>query len=552
MKLESSVATFFDRIAVRGIWRKLLVFSLAATLIPSLTMGWLYYDSSRQLVEARITEELRRITDHSTLEIDLWLSSRSYELSAGAAELARQDPSDDQALLRALAEVSHRNPEQRALWMLGPDGEELASTSGEPLADRIPEHWLRADSDGPLVGEPTLNVGDGSLTLMMAEPVQGEAGRTGLLVASMDFQVVQRILAALESREGTELYLAYESGYVISTSGLPGDDSRQLRLDAAAAELLFAEEARQHRFVGIRGTRVIGMVRPVTLAGWGVVAEREQAVAYAELARLRWSVVVITAIMLAVVGAVAYMLSIMLVRPLRRLTAGAEAVARGDFDVQLPVTSRNETGYLTRVFNDMVERLRETQDELAAKNRALQEKNRRLHALSITDGLTGLFARKYLSEILVQELSRARRYGHELAVLMIDIDHFKAYNDSYGHPVGDEALVHVSEVYRECLRNSDYAARWGGEEFLLMLPETGPSEAVYTAERIRRRVAESTRESLPRPVTVSIGVASFPEHGDDADSVIEAADEALYRAKHDGRNRVQLSNRNARPSIVRG
>jgi diguanylate cyclase (GGDEF)-like protein len=123
---------------------------------------------------------------------------------------------------------------------------------------------------------------------------------------------------------------------------------------------------------------------------------------------------------------------------------------------------------------------------------------------------------------------------------MIDVDHFKKYNDTYGHPAGDDVLVKIASILKESVRSVDYAARYGGEEFLLILTETPLDGALEVAERIRTSVTEDTfgSDNEKVEITVSIGVAEFPENGDRSESIIASADAALYKAKRRGRNRV--------------
>ena len=168
----------------------------------------------------------------------------------------------------------------------------------------------------------------------------------------------------------------------------------------------------------------------------------------------------------------------------------------------------------------------------------------RLEKLAITDSLTGLLNRRALTERLSAELDRARRYDLVLTLLMIDLDHFKSINDTHGHLVGDEVLRDVSGILQKEVRTVDIAARFGGEEFVVVLPETGEDGAITFAERVRVRIAErpvATGDgSEPLRITVSIGVAAFPSPGiDEVDDLIARADEALYRAKAEGRNRVR-------------
>jgi two-component system cell cycle response regulator len=172
-----------------------------------------------------------------------------------------------------------------------------------------------------------------------------------------------------------------------------------------------------------------------------------------------------------------------------------------------------------------------------------QADKQRLEILARTDPLTQTHNRRALMERLTSELERARRYGLTLSLLMVDLDHFKLVNDTYGHPVGDEALRITARVLQREARTVDLVSRYGGEEFVVMLPETGEEGAVAVAERIRIRIAEQAilpGESYDKArVTVSIGVAAVPsERVTTPEDLLSLADEALYRAKAEGRNRV--------------
>jgi len=271
------------------------------------------------------------------------------------------------------------------------------------------------------------------------------------------------------------------------------------------------------------------------------VAEIGREEAYAQTLRIRNVTLLTVAGLVVGIGVLAYLLGLTMVRPLTRLTAGASEVAAGDLNVDLPVVTHGEVGHMTRVFNDMVARLRQGREELAATNAALSQKNQELQELSITDGLTGLYNRKHLMETLTAEVARAGRLKHPFAVLMVDIDRFKRYNDTYGHLAGDQLLSRIPTLFKEATRNIDYVARYGGEEFLVILHEVGADGALQVAERIRARVAAEMFPPAGQPVTVSIGVATFPEHGDSPEAIVTSADGALYEAKRGGRNRVVVA-----------
>jgi diguanylate cyclase (GGDEF)-like protein len=196
--------------------------------------------------------------------------------------------------------------------------------------------------------------------------------------------------------------------------------------------------------------------------------------------------------------------------------------------VDVPVSGGGELSQLARVFNDMVRRLRESREEL--------EKT------SVTDALTGLANRRRLTTELEREVRRSDRHGRSFAVLMLDVDRFKRFNDTYGHPAGDTVLQRLAGILRDNARDVDTVARYGGEEFLVILPESAAPGAALVAERLREGMEQErfTPEAggAEVSVTVSIGYAVFPEHARTPEALIEAADQALYRSKEGGRNRV--------------
>ena len=163
---------------------------------------------------------------------------------------------------------------------------------------------------------------------------------------------------------------------------------------------------------------------------------------------------------------------------------------------------------------------------------------------SIRDPLTGLFNRRYMEETLERELRRAARSDHSVGVIMLDLDHFKSFNDTFGHEAGDVLLRAVGELLRSKVRGEDVACRYGGEEFVLILPEMSGETIVRRAEELRealKRLHVSHRNQSLGGITLSAGVAVFPKHGDNGESLVRVADEALYDAKAGGRDRVILA-----------
>jgi diguanylate cyclase (GGDEF)-like protein/PAS domain S-box-containing protein len=167
-----------------------------------------------------------------------------------------------------------------------------------------------------------------------------------------------------------------------------------------------------------------------------------------------------------------------------------------------------------------------------------------LEEMATRDPLTGLFNRREMSRVLEEELDRARRYQRPMAVLWVDFDHFKDVNDTFGHAAGDSVLRSISRLLLGSVRSVDAIGRFGGEEFVIVLPEMDLEEAQDTAERLRRKVAEKPQplgNGQEVPLTISVGVAVYPDHGQTAPTLCAAADKAMYLAKQRGRNCVAMA-----------
>jgi diguanylate cyclase (GGDEF)-like protein len=287
--------------------------------------------------------------------------------------------------------------------------------------------------------------------------------------------------------------------------------------------------------------------------------------------------------------------------PVTRIIPVIMVTALNEIEDKIKATEAGADDFISKPFNKLelltrvksLLRIKQLHDELNAKVRELEQARERLRQLAITDGLTGLYNHRYFKEHLEQELNRARRHQLRVSVVMIDIDHFKKFNDTYGHPAGDFILRSIARLLKENIRKIDLAARYGGEEFCLVLVETNKKAAGVAAEKVRRLVEAhhfgSPRDFLSGPasapdspvvnwssapvhgeltttasnggaaeemkeqrsaswerfelngqITISMGVATFPDDASELDQLIEIADQRLYTAKQKGRNRVVI------------
>jgi diguanylate cyclase (GGDEF)-like protein len=377
--------------------------------------------------------------------------------------------------------------------------------------------------------------------MTVAVPLKTANGRfLGVLAATINFGSMEAVLRQWAQGQTRHLYVVKADGTRLLSSLLVPQPVLTTKLPEEATRTFFGGETGELQQMSYENLEVLAVMQRVPRLEWGVVAEKNYEDAYRALVEIRNVALVSTAWLLLGVGLLAYLLSLTIIGPLTRLTEGAARVAGGDLSVEIATDPPREIGRLATMFNTMVAYLREAQQELTSVNLALNERNQSLETLSATDVLTGLHNRRRMRDALNAEVARHQRNGRSFSILMVDVDHFKKYNDTYGHPEGDVLLKKVGEILKSSLRTNDFAARYGGEEFLILLPDQDQKGAVEVAERIRQRIAVETEDQANRrkAVTVSQGVATFPESGRTADLLLTNADAALYRAKNNGRNCV--------------
>ena len=227
-------------------------------------------------------------------------------------------------------------------------------------------------------------------------------------------------------------------------------------------------------------------------------------------------------------------------KPIVGLATTARNIGEGDFDSRTNVHSNDEIGDLAKSLNKMAKNL---QDTMASRNELIFEVEQRkkaeekLQILSTTDALTGADNRRAFNDKLHTNIGRAKRHNEPLSLLLLDIDHFKKVNDSYGHDVGDMVLKTFVRAVTECIRQEDIIARWGGEEFTILLPQTGKDAALQQAERLREQISLYDFPTVGH-MTASIGHTELQDQ-DTPDSLVKRADNALYQAKEGGRNIVK-------------
>lgn len=497
-----------------GIRAKVFYLVLLATLLPTVLVGTSAYWTARDVLTEKLSERLTTRASLAAASISEWFQERGHDASVFAN--SNLVTSGDPSLIEAyLVEVRGRFPMYSTLAVVDTQGRRVASVG------RIRELGL-VDTN------LALEWSEDAPALLIRSPIRESGGAIiGTFVMSCDFESLRTELFDEGASERLILLSPDESEDRVVMAQPP--DASLPRVSSYAADENTLSERRDPS-----GSRTLATARSLDVPGLDerliVHVETERRAAFAAVDELRNRVVAISAVVAIFVIALAFGLGVSLTRPLESLTVGVQAVSNGDYTLELPVRTRDEIGYLTEVFNHMTAALKQSYD--------------RLEHLSTTDELTRLVNRRQLRTALASTLQRAKRSEAPFSLIMLDIDHFKAFNDKFGHIKGDELLSKLGAFLLKSLRATDTAARYGGEEFLIILPETELEAAKEKAQSIRAGFSEIC--DGPRKATLSLGVAAWPRDGDAGEEVLDAADRALYSAKKQGRDRVVVARKRAR------
>ncbi|HEU4996808.1 MAG TPA: diguanylate cyclase [Gemmatimonadaceae bacterium] len=532
---------------LHSIRARILALAVLGTLFPAGIALGVAYSQNRRAREEKVTQELVSQSSQTARAMGAWLKERVLDLRvfASSDEVSNSlgkssNPVLANRLREYLRSLHERFTDFDQLLVLDSQGHVLATSAAEARQVDLPADWQKTlRQQNQLIGKAywdTSRAGRSAKSggrLMLAVPVIRADGRPlGAFAAELSLTPVQAQLREYSPDTTSMIYLAGLDGALIASSKGVSRAMLRTTLDGRVLEELTRHDNKAASYESVAGVDVVGTMKRVPQIPWMVVAEMPSAATFRAVRHFRNVALMVVVALLVVVGASAYWLGLKIVRPLESLAKGAAEVSLGDLNVDLPSTGDGEVAVLTGVFNGMVKRLREGREEL--------------ERLSVTDGLTGLSNHRSLRQRLHEEVVRSTRNKHEFSVIMVDVDHFKSYNDAFGHPAGDAVLKRVATLLKDSARAVDCVGRYGGEEFAALLPETDSAGALEVAERMRSRVEA---ERFPeRHVTVSIGVATFPENADQADTIVSVADAALYEAKRSGRNRVVSAAKPQKPA----
>jgi diguanylate cyclase (GGDEF)-like protein len=542
---------------------KLVAVILLCALVPVLGIGAYLMRLNQRTLGEKVSETLDSHLLRKGAALNLWMGERLKEAARWSASFVVYEgleslsgpaasPRAQRDLVEYLESLLGHYRVYESLFIVDPQGAVVAATRDEQLED-----WMLAllpansSATATIVSPVRMSTYLGRPTMVILQPVapglEGRGRVIGYFVLRLDLRELETLLTEDATAETPAAWLLDPHGGVIARAGKISDNPG----DPFPVDV--AEATRRANVLErtINGVSTVIALRPADPPPAGYLAATvESSVAYGALRRSQERILASGLAAILIIIVISYVASRGILRPISLLSQGAKRVAGGDLDVYLPVRGRDEIADLTLAFNDMANKIREgrerleaAHDELARTNEGLKAANRALETLAITDGLTSLYNHRHFQDSLEKELRRCEEQGRPLSLILIDIDHFKAFNDRWGHQEGDAALRRVAAQVMKGIRPSDMAFRYGGEELVVLMPACAKAQAAEVAEKLRLAV----RDSAQRPgrfgdrLTVSIGVAAFPEDGAAPRALVDTADAALYTAKAEGRDRVTVA-----------
>lgn len=551
--------------AERSLVSQILVLALALFGGLALALALIFGGAFREHARARTSAEIQTIAASAVQMLSDGLAERSREISVMVrSSTLWREGLDSPGVVALLGRARAVSPNSLWIGVANTQGVVVTATDGLLQGQSVAARpWFRSGLEGPYLGDvhpaallephlPSLPSGEPLRFLDFAAPVQVDGRTVGVLAAHLSWdwarQVSERVLPSDAAARGIELLIFDRAGDLLYASGgrtaamrAAGQRLRTPPGAAGQAPVPWVERWMDNQeYLATRAP--VGAGSPVLEMGWQVVVRAHSGKSF-EPAR---NVLVVagaaglaTALVLSIA---AWVGARRLGSDLAMLTHAATRIASGHPEVRIPLANSSaEVLGLSRSLARMTQRLIESQANLegqvAARTAELEAANAELAKQARRDPLTGVLNRRGFEPKAQLLFDLGLRGGRPLCVCMIDADHFKAVNDTHGHAVGDQVLKGIASALASRMRRTDVLARWGGEEFVLLLPDTSLKAASELAEGLRLAIGSSTWESVGT-VTVSIGLAQIAESDHTLQALVERADRALYHAKDMGRNQV--------------
>jgi len=539
--------------------RRISVFVLAATLVTALVVTAVSLHTTRSFFYSKVEQRLPALLTSTAEQVEQWYDQQLDEIEVFAEapallELISSIDIDRKSkrgeIEQFLLYLRRNSPQFSTLILLDKSGETIASVGQNITLSPAFGNSVAGITAPRVSGLVKTGARDAQVASVPLKTDLPEGGET--LHGVLKLETLKSLLESVQQTFSGDVFLVDRNGsYITEASDRPAGHWFGQPLPVAGAQPIVED------YTGDSGERVVGSRMYVPHIEGALVVEESYVKTFEPLIGPLIRTLVINLGIVLLFSFAAYRIAVSIARPIDALSRGAKRIAEGKTDFEIPAAPTNdEISVLTEAFNTMTSRLHEktaqleesrvevekANQKLKAQNSELQRMNMTLEQLSTTDGLTQLYNYRYFQEYLAREEERLKRHGGELALVLIDIDHFKAWNDLLGHAKGDEILRKVASLLKGVTRKADLLARYGGDEFVLLAPNCSLKGALQLAEKLRKVVGEINlplnASGEPKQVTISTGVAMYA--GDRA-ALFESADRALYRAKEAGRNCVRAA-----------
>jgi diguanylate cyclase (GGDEF)-like protein len=527
--MQSSVRSWV-RSRFRSLAARVSFFVFAATLISALAVAWTSAQALRAFLRSKVEQKIPAAVEQIRDRLDLWYAQRTLDVQVFARSAIVVDaltaiartgtgaPKDRAELERYLTYVLEGLPQYSAIFVLDSEGRTLLGVGAvPPFGPELLRHLASVDE---LEVSDVIAEREERPIQVFTSAVRGRDGRRLLtLHAVLPLgELEEQLAGGAPAGPGRTLVFDKRGGLVAASrpADKPAHAMNRALVDAGAGAV--------RDYIASDGLRVVGSALPFPRLGWTLVVEEDYDVAFAPIAAILGRTAALNLGIVLALSVLAFGVVASMVRPLHALSDCARRLRDGEEGVELPVVhGADEVGILARSFGEMVN--------------SLKRANEVLEQLAITDGLTKIHNHRFFQDQLGREIKRADRTSAPLALVLVDIDDFKALNDRFGHSAGDGVLERLAALLVGETRDQDLVARYGGEEFAVLAPGTDRAGALALAEKLRLSASESFFDVAGSriAITVSVGVAVY--HGD-REAFFHEADRALYAAKGAGKDCV--------------
>jgi diguanylate cyclase (GGDEF)-like protein len=544
---------------------KIIVLVSASVIVTAVVVGIVTIRSTRQFLTEQTAEKFRPTLHTTRSKIKIFYERQFNSLTRlgqskmfienlerllANTDAGKPDTAATEELNKYLRIVHKKFPVYDELLVLTKRGDLLAAASldGVDEAEKVlRERW--EDFESVRLSSAEIDSDSARVYQWLFIPVGESDELLGdvLMVARINLEEIARLLQEIHLGKGGDLYILDDHGRYLTRPRFAKKSLLYKKgMQVPTRDEGFMEVVKRTSY---GGRTVFGAITQIEETGWWIVYEENYEAAIEPALNTQARMWVAVFLIGAAFIVVAFKIVHSMMRPVHALKLGAERINEGLVGVKIPRGPNDEIGMMIDTFNEMAKTITLSKAELQYKNKMLntqndqlQDMNRKLEELSITDGLTGLFNHRHFWNILNTELTRVNLYKGDLALLLIDLDDFKRVNDQFGHAVGDLLLQTIARILKETVRDTDIVARYGGEEFAILLPDTDRRGVENVSEKLRQGV-QSMRFKVPETditisVTISLGVSVFKGNRRE---FFNAADRALYLSKREGKNKISYA-----------